>query len=155
MTQGSICGCREKKTHNIYLHRKWGSPQPKCPLCADVHWKGQLPNMAANSTNGLVYDKAAQTQRVPIHCICDKRGLEMLAVRPLIRQSYILNRSFCLKKGRLYSSQRKLKVENWSQDEPQKPTPFPTVRPVRTPKSNAPISKSTHLVMQQAGNTGA
>lgn len=78
----------------------------------------------------------------------------MLAVRPLIRQSYILNRSFCLKKGRLYSSQRKLKVENWSLDEPQKPTPFPTVRPVRTPKSVAPISKSTHLVMQQAGNTG-
>lgn len=99
--------------------------------------------MAANSANGLVYNRAAQTQRVSIHRVSDKRGLEMLAVRPLIRQSYILNRSLCLKRGRLYGSQRKLKVESWSLDEPQKPTPFPTVRPVRTPKSDAPISKST------------
>ena len=48
-----------------------------------------LPNMATNSTNGRVYDRAAQTQRVSIRCICDKRRLEMLAVRPLIRQNYI------------------------------------------------------------------
>lgn len=57
--------------------------------------------MATNSPNGLVYDRAAQTQRVSIHCICDKRGLEMLAVRPLIRQSYILNRSLVFEEGKI------------------------------------------------------
>lgn len=55
-----------------------------------------LPHMAANSTNGHVYDRAAQTQRVSIHWIFDKRRLDMLVVKPLIMESYILNRSFYL-----------------------------------------------------------
>lgn len=88
--------------------------------------KGWVSQRGANSTNGLFYDRAAQIKRVRVQRVCDKRRLEMLAVRPLISRSYILNRSICLKKGRLHSSQRKLKVESRRLDEPKKPTPFPT-----------------------------
>lgn len=118
--------------------------------------------MAANSTNGLVYDRAAQTQRVSIHRICDKRRLETLAVRPLIRQSYSLNGCLCptcpqSEEGKITQEPEEaqsgeLVFGRWMADRRNTLSHSQTTR---TPKSDAPISKSTHLVMQRAGNTGA
>lgn len=156
--QGSISGMAAERGEKKYLPwqevRRSTAKRPS--VCRHSLGRAGLACLGANSTNGLFYDRAAQIKRVSMQCVCDKRRLEMLAVRPLISRSYILNRSVCLKTGRLHSSQRKLKVENRRLDEPKKPTPFPTAaRPEWTPKSDAPISKSTHLVMQRAGNTGA
>lgn len=69
------CGCSEKTS--IYLHRKWRSPQLKALCVLTFIRKPELLNMAANSTNGLVYDRAAQIQRVSIQCIWDKRRLDV------------------------------------------------------------------------------
>lgn len=127
--------CGSRKNIYIYFDRKWRGRQSKAFCVLTFIRKGWVTYSATNSTNGRFYDRVAQTKRVSAHCISDKRRLEMLAVRPLIRWSNIWNQPVCLKRGRLHSSQRKLKAGNCWLDEPKEPTPFPTTRPERTPKS--------------------
>lgn len=147
-------GCR--KNIYIYLDRKWGGRQTKALSVLAFIRKGWVTYMATNSTNVRFYDRAAQTKRVSMHRISDKRRLEMLAVGPLIRRSNIWNQSVCLKKGRLHSSQRKLKVGNcWldgrakrnqhpfpqhDQSEPRKVQPRSHLK-VNTPSHAAAVRK--------------